>query len=56
MVLKNGRLSHIGNPKECAYHYYEMINAMRVDQKKKIMKFQDLPHNLIQNTDLGDVH
>lgn len=35
MVLKNGKLSHIGNPKECAYHYYEMINAMRVDQKEK---------------------
>lgn len=35
MVLQNGKLSHIGNPKECAYHYFEMINAMRDDQKEK---------------------
>lgn len=35
MVLQNGKLSIMGNPKECAYHYFEMINAMRVDQKEK---------------------
>lgn len=48
MVLKNGKLSLTGNPKKCAYHYYEMINTMRNESKFKeetLIRNEEFPIN-----------
>ena len=34
MVLQNGKLSLVGNPKKCAYHYFEIVNKMRSEHNQ----------------------
>ena len=52
MVLHNGKLSIIGDPKECAYHYYEIVNKMRIQHKEKTNEISNLPTAF--NSDYGN--
>lgn len=52
MVLQNGKLSIIGDPKECAYHYYEIVNKMRTEQKETNNEISNL--NTAFDSDYGN--
>jgi ABC-type polysaccharide/polyol phosphate transport system ATPase subunit len=42
MVLDNGKVCFLGDPKKCAYHYYEIVNAMSAESFTKQDNFDEI--------------